>query len=134
MTMRQLDISLILTIDTIATLCSLQIYIGHLRILAYRFPEHLALIVRKVNTMHMVAGIFALQIRVEIRVSSLGSGIGSNLAVFFLLRFFFFVTLWVLCLPRCLCLLRWAKPSPIAIMAMQKTSKIYSFFIVNSKF
>ena len=43
--MGQFDVTLIALVNTVATLCGLQIDIRHLRILAHRLPEHLPLIV-----------------------------------------------------------------------------------------
>ena len=68
MTMRQFDIALILTVDTVATLRRFQIHVGRLRILTDGFPEYLALIVRKVDAVYVVTRVFALQVWVEIRV------------------------------------------------------------------
>ena len=76
-TMSQFDVTLITFINPVATLCSLQIHVGHLRILAYRLPEHLTLIVRQVDTMHVVTSILTLQIGIKIRIQQTGIGFGS---------------------------------------------------------
>ena len=53
----QFDIPFIAFVNTVAALCSLQIDIRHLRVLAYRFPEHLSLIVRQVNAVNVATGV-----------------------------------------------------------------------------
>ena len=58
---RQVDVLFVTLVDTITALRCLQIDIGRLRILSHRLPEHLSLIVRQVDAMHMVAGILTLQ-------------------------------------------------------------------------
>ena len=78
-TVSQLDITFITSIDSVATLCRLQIDVGHLGILAHGFPKHLTLIMRQVDTMHMVTGILALQIGIKIRIQQTRIGLGSLL-------------------------------------------------------
>ena len=56
-TMRQFDVTLITLVDTVATLRSLQIDIGHLGVLANGLPEHLPLVVRQVDAVHMTTGV-----------------------------------------------------------------------------
>ena len=57
--MSQLDVPFESGIDTVATLRSLQVDVGHLRIVAHSFPKHLTLIVAEVDTVDVRAGVFA---------------------------------------------------------------------------
>ena len=60
--MSQINISLILRVDTVATFCCLQIDVGHLRTLTHRFPKHFTLVMTHVDTMHMRTGILTDQV------------------------------------------------------------------------
>ena len=64
--MGEVDVALEVRVDTVATLGSLQIDVGHLGILAHRLPEHLSLVVAQVDAMHMVAGILAQEIGIHL--------------------------------------------------------------------
>ena len=66
--MRQFDVTLIALVDTVATLRGLQIDISHLRVLAHRLPEHLALIVRQIDAVHVTTGILTHDIRIVVRI------------------------------------------------------------------
>ena len=83
-TVCQFDVTFIASIDPVATLCRLQIDVGHLGILANGLPENLTLIVRQVDTMHVVTSILALQIGIKIRIQQTGIGLGSLLGNYFL--------------------------------------------------
>ena len=94
--MGEVDVALEVRVDTVATLGSLQIDVGHLGILAHRLPEHLSLIVAQVDAMHMVAGILAQEkgihlvaIGIEDRLNSsrtrLGLGLDGCCLLLFLL-------------------------------------------------
>ena len=58
--MRQVDILLVSAVYIGSSFSCLQIDVSHLGIIANRLPEHLALIVTQVNTMHMRARVFTL--------------------------------------------------------------------------
>ena len=79
--MRQFDVTLIALVDTVATLRGLQIDISHLRVLAYRLPEHLTLIVRQVDAVHMATGVLTHNIRIVVRIVQPGvNGLKDNRA------------------------------------------------------
>ncbi len=63
-TMGKIDVALIAWIDVVAALGSLQIDIGHVRVLADGLPENIALIVAEIDAVNMAAGVFAGQIRI----------------------------------------------------------------------
>ena len=65
----QVDVAFKIGVDAVATLGSLQVDVGHLRILANRLPEHLALIVRQVDAVDVRTGVLALQIGVVVGLS-----------------------------------------------------------------
>lgn len=58
--MGKLDVAFIFIVNTVATLSGFKIDVSHLGIIANSLPEHLALIVTQVNTMHMRARVFTL--------------------------------------------------------------------------
>ena len=64
--MGQFDVTLIALVNTVATLRGLQIDIRHLCVLTYRLPEHLPLIVRQIDAVHMAAGVFTHDIRIVV--------------------------------------------------------------------
>ena len=64
--MGQFDITLIALVNTVATLRGLQIDIRHLCVLAYRLPEHLTLIVRQIDAVHMAASVLTHDIRIVV--------------------------------------------------------------------
>ena len=67
-TVGQFDVTLITLVDTVTTLRSLQIDIRHLGVLANGLPEHLTLIMRQIDTMHMTTGIFTHNRRIVVRI------------------------------------------------------------------
>jgi hypothetical protein len=54
------DVTLEGGINTVATLCGLQIDVSHVGVVAKSLPEHFALIVAEVDTMNVRTGVFAL--------------------------------------------------------------------------
>ena len=59
--MCEVDVTLKLRIDTVATLRCFQIDVGHFGVLTDGLPEHISLIAAQVDTMHMTAGVLTLQ-------------------------------------------------------------------------
>ena len=60
--MCQFDVTLVFPVDMVAALGGFQIDVGHLGVLAQRFPKHVSLIVAQVNAMHMGARVFTLNV------------------------------------------------------------------------
>ena len=72
MSVRQLDVPFIQVVHPVTTLRGFQIHIRHLRVLSNRLPEHISLIVRQVDAMHVRAGVFTLQEGVKVGIIQSG--------------------------------------------------------------
>lgn len=58
----QFDILFVFAVDIVASFGGLKVHVGHLGVVAYRFPEHVALIMAQVDAVDVGAGILAFHL------------------------------------------------------------------------